>query len=398
MQLKNETIIMLALPRFDDAIESNSYIIATHLAKNNIVYYIDNPFTYKDALSPDKKEQIKKRKSFQNSIHQTAISGLRILRLPTIPSINFLPEGVLYRLLLRYNEKMIVNAIKKLLRKEQITDFIFFNAHNFHYPNVGAALQAKLKIYYCVDPLVRPYDTRHGIISEAILTKNSDVVICSSKQLYEEKKQENANSFFVANAADISHSSRALNAAVMPAPNIAALSKPIVGYFGNIERRMDFSLMEAVAKMNPDTSFVFVGPVEREYVPERFFNNSNIYHFPAVPYAEMPSVVKAFDVAIIPFKKDNLSRTIFPLKLFEYLGAGKAVVATDFNEDLKAFSGDAVYYCKDALSFSNALEKALNEPGSNIEKRVQIAAENTWEQRFVQFDKIIADALKNKKP
>lgn len=398
MLLKNETIIMLALPRFDDAIESNSYIIAKHLAQHNTVYYIDNPFTFKDLFSSDKKHQIEKRKSFNNNLHQTGIPGLRIVNPPVVPSINFLPEGRLYRLLLRYNEQAIVRGIRKLLRTQKINDFIFFNSHNFHYPHVGAALRAKLSIYYCVDPLIRPYDTRHGLISEEILVRKSDVVICSSQHLYEEKKLQNPNSFFVANAADVSHSSRALHDDVSPAAFLKTLRKPIVGYFGNIERRMDFALVEEVAKNNPDKSFAFVGPAESGYVPEGFFKNRNIIHFPAVPYNEMPSVLKGFDVAVIPFKKDAVSRTIFPLKLFEYLGAGKAVVATNFNEDLKAFSGKAVYYCNDAASFSNALHLALNEPDEQIKYRVQIAAENTWEQRFRQFDHIIAQALKDKKP
>ena len=75
----------------------------------------------------------------------------------------------------------------------------------------------------------------------------------------------------------------------------------------------------------------------------------------------MPAVLKGFDVAIIPFKKDEVSSAIFPLKLFEYMGSGRPVVSTDFNSDLKDFTGDTVPYCKDAAAFSAAIEIALND-------------------------------------
>src|SRR6185437_15452296 len=127
---------------------------------------------------------------------------------------------------------------------------------------------------------------------------------------------------------------------------------PIVGYFGAIERRLDYDLLNQVTSTNKNISFVFSGPVSREFVPSWFYERSNIHMTGPIPYEEMPQILKGFDVAIIPFKKDEFSATIFPLKLFEYMGAGKPVIATDFNPDLKAFTSSTVAYCEDALSFS----------------------------------------------
>ena len=117
--------------------------------------------------------------------------------------------------------------------------------------------------------------------------------------------------------------------------------------------------MIGVAEKNKDKSFVFAGPVEKHLVPEHFFSVSNIYFTGRIPYSEMPAILKGFDVAIIPFKKNEDSNTVFPLKLFEYLGAGKSVVSTDFNLDLRNFTGDLVTYCSNVEEFSGAINKAL---------------------------------------
>jgi glycosyltransferase involved in cell wall biosynthesis len=230
-----------------------------------------------------------------------------------------------------------------------------------------------------------------------MLLKKSDLVICSSKELYREKIKLNVNTFFIPNAADISHSSKALDHNLPVSELMLQYKKPVIGYFGNIEGRIDFDLVKEAAEKNPDKSFVFIGPVVHGYVPEWFYNAPNIFLPGAVPYEQMPSVLKGFDVAIIPFRKNDFSKTIFPLKLFEYLGAGKPVVATDFNEDLFEFTKDTVVYCAHAESFSKSINDALHDSEVKLKARIAIAAENTWEQRALDISVLIADQLEKKK-
>src|SRR5690606_19110441 len=148
----------------------------------------------------------------------------------------------------------------------------------------------------------------------------------------------------------------------------------IVGYFGNIERRIDLDLLSETIKSNPKINFVFAGPVDNSYIPDSFIKMDNVHFIGRVFYEELPSVLKGFDVAIIPFKKDEVSNTIFPLKLFEYLGAGKPVVSTDFNQDLKEYTGDSVIYCTSSSEFITGIITALTlNSEKNIKKRLRIA-------------------------
>lgn len=401
MKLQGHQIIIFGLPRFDSKIESTNYTTARLLARENTVYYVENPFTLRDYFKLRNFQEYKIRERHfsptSTELIDTDIPNLKVIIPPILLSINFLPENLFFRAALHWNEFLIRRKLKAIIRAHKIENFIYINSFNFHYPGLAGGLKPLLTIYHCLDPMVLPFNRKHGFISEKILVKNSDLVICSSRQLYNEKKRENPNSYFVANAADISHSSKALNPDLAVLPVIENLKKPVIGYFGAIERRIDYDLLRAAIEMNPEKSFVFVGPVSPEFVPDWFKTASNVFFTGSVAYQDMPAVIKGFDVALIPFKKDEVSSSIFPLKLFEYLGAGKPVVAIDFNPDLKEFTGEAVMFCSDPESFSKAINKALaTDSGELREERLRIASENTWESRVDTMAEIIDQHVRMK--
>ncbi|MCE7059883.1 glycosyltransferase [Dyadobacter sp. CY343] len=401
MKLKGKDIIVFGLPRFDSKIESTNYTVAKMLARDNRVFYVEHPFTIKDYMRLRKGPEIAKRKGYfdvtNDAVIDTDIAEFKVIVPPVLLSINFLPEGKLFRTLLKINEALIRAKLKRVIKKYRIKDFIYINSFNFHYPNLIEGLAPKLTAYYCVDPIVVPFDARHGGISENELLKKSDLVFCTSRQLYNNSKLLNTNTYFVPNAADIRHSQKALDPDLPVASVLKDIPKPVIGYFGNIERRMDYEMLEKIIRQNPDKSFVFVGPQDKSYIPDWFFNTPHVYSTGSVPYSEMPAVIKGFDVALLPFKRDEVSATIFPLKLFEYLGAGKPLVSINFNDDLREFTGDSVAFCTDADSFTEAIEDALhNDSEEKRQRRIQIAADNTWEKRVDQIAELLANAFSNK--
>ncbi|WP_316788103.1 glycosyltransferase [Pedobacter frigoris] len=401
MNLKNSTIVILGATKFDGIYESTSFTTAKFLARDNDVFYVDYPYTIRDYFREQGTKEYQVRKPHfginSTSVIDTDIERLKIIVTPPVLSINFLPEGNFYRMMLSWNERLIAKKINKVLKSRSIQHFIFINSFNFHYPEIGRKINATLKVYQCVDPLIIDYDKRHGSVSEQILAKTSDVIVCTSKQLYKEKLLLNSNTFFVANAADLTHSSKALAEDLLVHESLSGIKKPIIGYFGHVERRMDFPLLDKVVKSNPDKSFVFVGPVSDEFVPSGFKDQNNVYFTGRLPYEDMPAVIKGFDVAIIPFKKDDVSKTIFPLKLFEYLGAGKPVVATDFNPDLAEFTREAVTYCNDDSQFTAAIKYYLEDDNKEAKQvRIAVAGENTWETRIAQLGDLLEKFYKQK--
>ncbi|MFV0607180.1 MAG: glycosyltransferase [Niabella sp.] len=375
-----------------DGLASTNFTIAKYLAKNNEVYYIENPQTLKTyfKLKKNSKEYIARKSGlgfFSNPLLPQKIDGVNIvISKPVLPA-SVLPEGFLYQKLLHINEHIIANTIKKVIKSQNIKEYIFINAYNFYYPCVANKLNPSLKIYYCVDPIVGAYDKRHGIAGEKKLVEESDIVICTSKALYLEKKQQNKNTYFVPNAADII---KKHPASTLKHPTLANLNGTIIGYIGAIERRIDYKLLKTVAAENPEFQFVFVGPTYLEHIPHWFFEQQNIHHIPPVPYSEVGTIIYSFDICLIPFKKDEISNTIFPLKLFEYLGLGKPVVVTDFNEDLKEFTDNTVHFVNDTTSFNQALHNILQSDNEVLQnKRIAIAKKNTWEERVKEITRII---------
>jgi glycosyltransferase involved in cell wall biosynthesis len=167
------------------------------------------------------------------------------------------------------------------------------------------------------------------------------------------------------------------------APEVRELPKPVLGFAGNMQAsKVDFDLLEAVAKAWPAGTLLLVGPErpETETQLRRLASLPNVRWVGMKPYAELPSYVAAFDVALIPYLENEYTRSCFPLKVFEYLAAGKPVVASGLPElvhlvpDIVLASGTREYL----RGIESALESA--DQGSAAQ-RMALAAQNTWETR-----------------
>ena len=117
-------------------------------------------------------------------------------------------------------------------------------------------------------------------------------------------------------------------AAARPASELAGMQRPLAGYAGMIQRRVDGPLLAGAARLLPHAGFALVGRVLPAYRRELGDLGPNVRFAGVRHHHEVPALIAACDVGIVPHLRDALTATMDPLKLYEYLAAGKPVVST----------------------------------------------------------------------
>ncbi len=166
--------------------------------------------------------------------------------------------------------------------------------------------------------------------------------------------------------------------------DIANLPRPIIGYGGTLqEDRLDVDLVRYLALANPTKSFVLLGsmwPGIRASLEQKLKPLPNVYFFGRKTYAEAQAYYREFTVAIIPYLQNEFNRHTNPLKLYEYLGVGKPVVATS-RLGLEEF-GDLIRVGVTPEDFNQQLLKALAETGEAAAAgRKEFVQQHTWDVR-----------------
>ena len=172
--------------------------------------------------------------------------------------------------------------------------------------------------------------------------------------------------------------------------------QPIVGYVGVVNKKLDFELLDAVARKRPQWSFVFIGDYYDPSLPEHysFINNHppNVFMLGRRDVKEVPRYIHACNVCILPYRRDDYTKAIDSLKLYEYFACEKPVVATDIPA-IREYK-QLVYVASDADDFITKLEAALTSftPEQRDSQR-SIAMQNTWDKRVEQISAILNAAL-----
>ncbi|RAW01353.1 glycosyltransferase [Pseudochryseolinea flava] len=399
---KNDSmdIIMLALPRWDGDYSSTAYSLAKEFSRDHRVFYVDNPFTLKDFFSNYKSRQIQSRKRalLTGSGIYTKINDNLVAVTPklTIP-VNFLPEGALYDKLSAINDRILFHSLKRLIRDYKIKDFIFINSFNpFYGRHWPKYFKPSLYIYHTVDDISHSkYIHKHGPRLETEEIRRADLTFTTSIELKRLKASLTKNIYYLPNAADVSMFKDSLNGKYKMPEEIAHVIKPIVAYTGHLDDRLDYDLLKYVFKANPDKAFLMIGPSSiSKSLYDELAAFENVIFTGKKDISELPKYLHFVKSTIIPFKCNTLTRSIYPLKVNEYLAAGKPVVSTPFSEDIMSFSG-TIEIASNYEDFSNAITKTINTDSPELIIARQCAAEkNTWEARAASFWEVIDDYLK----
>ncbi|MET3108700.1 GT2 family glycosyltransferase/glycosyltransferase involved in cell wall biosynthesis [Oxalobacteraceae bacterium GrIS 2.11] len=217
---------------------------------------------------------------------------------------------------------------------------------------------------------------------EKDMLQQCDLVVVTSSWLKDFAQDYSTSIAVIRNACDFGHFS------IRPSEIYSdSQGRKIIGYYGAIAEWFDLDIVAKVAGTNPDKLVLLVGDdtVNAKAKLSRF---SNIDFVGEVPYQNLPFYLYAFDVCILPFKVIPLTLATNPVKVYEYLAAGKPVVSIDLPEI--AQFGHTVQCAKSADEFVALINQELGYDAEQIEQRKKFAAQQTWGKRIVEIRDAVA--------
>jgi UDP-galactopyranose mutase len=257
-----------------------------------------------------------------------------------------------------------------------------------------AHLRPQATVYDCMDEL-SAFKGAPVVLKdrEAELFKRADLVFTGGQSLYEVKRHQHKNVYAFPSSIDAAHFAQARSVVEEPADQ-AEIPHPRLGFFGVIDERMDIELLEKVAAARPDWHLVIVGPVVK-IDPADLPARENIHYLGGKSYNELPSYLSGWDVALLPFARNESTRFISPTKTPEYLAAGCPVVSTSIRDVVRPYGDQGlVHIADDAAEFVASIEVAMNEDGAARMQEVDaFLAQTSWDQTWGRMNELIEDVM-----
>jgi glycosyltransferase involved in cell wall biosynthesis len=225
------------------------------------------------------------------------------------------------------------------------------------------------------------------------LIQIAELILATSVPLFQEVLRDRSDAILCPNGVDYAHFAMNNNTRVNPPAEIAPLlldGSPIIGYSGALARWFDYDLLETTASLRPDLQFLLIGPDFDNSLPAKLLELPNLTWLGPKPYLILPGYMHFFDVAMIPFSVNDLTHAVSPLKLFEYMAAGKPVVITPMEESMR-YPG--VLVAQDSQEFSARIDEALELRADQdyLQTIQKVANENTWQVRAQQIKQALVD-------
>jgi UDP-galactopyranose mutase len=247
-----------------------------------------------------------------------------------------------------------------LIADRQITTYVVW-----YYTPMALAfsehLQPQYVVFDCMDELSAFANAPAALKqAEAELLAHADVVFTGGQSLYEAKRGTHPNVHAFPSSVDVEHFGRARQPQDEPADQ-RDIPHPRLGFFGVIDERMDLALLEGVARSRPDWHLVMLGPVVK-IDPAALPQLPNIHYLGGKKYDELPRYIASWDVALLPFARNDATRFISPTKTPEYMAAGKPVVSTSIRDVVRPYGQQGLVRIADTVDdFVTACEAAMAE-------------------------------------
>ena len=337
--------------------------LMTRCAGEQRVYFIEEPI-WDDSSSP--------------RLHLEAVDGVTVVT----PHV---PHGL--------DDERLVSTQRRLLDdlidQEQITDFVAW----YYTPMLLAFsdhLAPLATIYDCMDELSAFHGAPPALKArEAELMARADLMLTGGQSLYEAKRDQHRNIHPFPSSVDVAHFSRARRTVAEPRDQ-APIARPRLGFFGVIDERMDLALLDGVAAARPDWQIVLLGPVVK-IDPAVLPRRANIHYLGVKKYDELPQYLAGWDVALLPFARNEATRYISPTKTPEYMAAGKPVVSTSIRDVVRPYGQHGLVRIADTVDeFVAACVAAMAE---NASERVTLAdaflRQTSWDGTWLRISRLM---------
>ena len=381
--IQGRDIVIVGQQPWDTEIGSNCKNIAIEFSKHNRVLYVNSPLDRITLMRNKGDQKVQKRAAVINGkLNGLESIGNNLWNLypdRLIESITWIKSHALFNALNKINNRRFATAISKATATLGFKDIILFNDNDmFRSFYLKELLHPTLSIYYSRDYMLAvDYWRYHGEILEPKLIAKSDICMANSTYLANYCKKYNPNSWYVGQGCELDIFT---NLASNPAPpDIAGISKPVIGYVGALQSiRLDIELLAYLATQRQEWSIVLVGPEDEAFKKSALHGIKNIHFLGSKQPSELPAYINSFDVCINPQIVNQVTIGNYPRKIDEYLAMGKPVVATT-TEAMSIFAAHT-YLAATKEEYPILIEKALAEDSATLrESRKTFASSHTWE-------------------
>ncbi len=384
--LRGRDIVCVGFADWDTELWTNQHHLMSRLARENRVLFVESLGLRQPQLAGRDLARIARRLR-RGLAPPRASDGLHVLSPLVIP----LHRNRAVRAL---NARLLPALVRRAAARLGLRNPILW-AYVPQAEVLIDALAPALVVYHCVDDISAHarIDSASFRAAEDRFAARADLVLASAPALAARMRGLSANVLEAANVADIELFARALQPGPTD-PAIAALPAPRIVFTGAIAAaKLDLPLLRSLARLRPLWSFALVGPVglgDPHTDISALAAEPNVHLLGVRSYRELPSVLRAADAGLIPYAQNELTASIFPMKVYEYLAAGLPVIATP----LPALAGVAeVSSAADAEGLAALLDRALAEDSpARRAQRSAGAAAHSWDARLREIA-LAVDAL-----